>query len=244
MGRCRPGLARRRRHAVRVLAHIGELGCEPSVPVRPLRRGAAGVVVVETRLALASPGARRRDPHVAAPIQGAVRRVRDDAVPRRSRRPGLPPRHRHEMARRHDHRGAHARGAAAVAASPPHEPARSQPGKGRDARPRARVGRPHRDGWADASGLGALSAVPRRPPDRAARSRVARIAIRGPTAAARTDPRLVGTGSVRQERSRERVGEPARMLRLGPAELVAQHAGDVRAGECPDDLAGPSGADA
>ena len=42
----------------------------------------------------------------------------------------------------------------------------------------------------------------------------------------------------------ERVGEPACVLLLGPAELVAEHATDVRAGEGPDGLAGPSGADA
>src|SRR5436189_5456006 len=50
--------------------------------------------------------------------------------------------------------------------------------------------------------------------------------------------------AVRQQGADERVGEPAGVLRLGPAELVAEHAGDVGAGEGPDDLAGAPGADA
>src|SRR5258708_5077193 len=42
-----------------------------------------------------------------------------------------------------------------------------------------------------------------------------------------------------QEGARQRVGEPAGVLRLRPPQVVAQHPCHVGAGEGPDDLAGP-----
>ena len=39
---------------------------------------------------------------------------------------------------------------------------------------------------------------------------------------------------VRQQCPDEGVGEPACVLRLGPAQFVAEHAGNIQAGEGPD----------
>ena len=74
----------------------------------------------------------------AAPLPGGVRRVRHAPVPRRHRRPGVPPRHRHALPRGHDHRGAVARRDPAVVPAAALRTAHGCARQGRRARPGAR----------------------------------------------------------------------------------------------------------
>ena len=194
------GWLRRRRRGLRAPARRGAVADEPAVPVRPRGRGAparrrggrAGNPLPHPALAEATRVA-------PAPLPGGVRRLRDAPVPRRHRRPGLPPRHRHAVPRRHDHRRPQPRRHPAVVPAARGRPATPlAPGKGATHDLAPGVGRPARDGRPLPGRLGALGAVPRRrgrpsarasrssggsPASRAARSRAPATARRSATAA-------------------------------------------------------------
>ena len=82
------------------------------------------------------------------PLQGDVRLVGARLVPRRARRRRLAPRPRDEVARRHGHRGAHARTAAPVPGEAGRREPAQRPGRSarRSARPLTRERRPARHG--------------------------------------------------------------------------------------------------
>ena len=127
LGRHQPRLARaagcdrripRARRARRV-------GPGSGLSVRALRRRPSARVLVEGGLAASSPRDPRRASCTAGHVRGAVRWVRDHLVPRWSGQRRLPPRPRHEVARRHADRDPHARPATAV--PPPAASATSTP---------------------------------------------------------------------------------------------------------------------
>ena len=169
--------------------HRGVAG-QPVVPVRPLRRGEPRRLLVVARQghAAPSPGPGRGDPCPPAPLRGELRRVRPVAVPGRSGRPGVPPRHRHALPRGHDHRGAEPRRHPPVAAAPALGAPHGCAGQGRHPRPRAGLRRPPRDGGSLPGRLGALRAVPRTAVHRRS-ARLDPMALRAPDGS--TVPRRV-----------------------------------------------------